>query len=100
MSGASAATWVESELDALSPAVILCLGAVSFDQMVRVLRDRGAAVPVPRPLFGHGVEVALGHPWPVLLGCYHPSQHNTFTGRLTQPMLLEVLRRAIELGSQ
>jgi len=92
--------WVEAELDALAPNTILCLGAVSFNQMVRVLKDRGAPVPVPRPAFGHGVEMPLGPGWPVVLASYHPSQHNTFTGRLTQPMLREVLSRAILLGSQ
>ncbi len=92
--------WVEAELDALEPKTILCLGAVSFSQIVRVLKDRGAPVPVPRPVFGHGIELPLGPGWPVVMASYHPSQHNTFTGRLTQPMLRAVLSRAIVLGSQ
>ena len=52
----------------------------------------GIAVPIPRPAFGHGVRVDLRAP--SLLGCYHVSQQNTFTGRLTPAMLDDVLATA------
>jgi uracil-DNA glycosylase family 4 len=75
--------------------VVVCLGGFAWEGMLRTLRDRGIRV-TPRPRFGHGVEAAVGRY--VLLGCYHPSQQNTFTGRLTPAMLDAVLARARELG--
>jgi uracil-DNA glycosylase len=65
-----------------------------------VLAEAGYAIPRPRPAFGHGVEVALQGPrGPLtLLGCYHVSQQNTFTGTLTEPMLDAVLSRATEVA--
>src|SRR5262249_38114788 len=71
--------------------VILCLGAFAWDGALRTLRALGH-VPERRPTFGHGVEADLG-PYR-LLGCYHPSQQNTFTGRLTARMLDAILKRA------
>ena len=61
-------------------------------------RGGGIAVPRPRPRFGHGAELALGPPAPVLLGTFHPSQQNTFTGKLTAPMIDAVLARARQLA--
>ncbi len=66
--------------------------------MLAALARAGLAVPVPRPRFGHGAEVALarvGGPLHVV-GSFHPSQQNTFTGRLTAAMLDEVLARVRE----
>ena len=64
---------------------IVALGGFGWDGALRALRELGAEVPRPRPRFGHGSEAQVGE-W-ALLGCYHPSQQNTFTGRLTEPML-------------
>jgi uracil-DNA glycosylase len=76
--------------------VIVCLGAFAWDGALRLLAAGGSTVPRPRPKFGHGAEATVGA-W-VLLGCYHPSQQNTFTGKLTRPMIDDVMRRAMELG--
>jgi len=81
------------ELDALTRlSVVVTLGGFAFDALWRVLLAQGEARPVPRPKFGHGVEVASARY--TILGCYHPSQQNTFTGRLTEPMLDAVFARA------
>ena len=92
--------WAERELALLERAtVILALGAFAWDAALR-LTPPAAEVPAarraPRPPFGHGREVARGSRR--LLGCYHPSQQNTFTGRLTEPMIDAVLGRARELA--
>jgi uracil-DNA glycosylase family 4 len=76
--------------------VVVALGAFGWDVGLRALQANGAAIPRPRPRFGHGAEVAVGNI--TLLGTYHPSQQNTFTGKLTPPMLEAVLRRALELA--
>src|SRR5579884_64668 len=87
-----------SELSLLaSVRVIVCLGAFAWDAGLRALAARGDAVPRPRPRFGHGAEVAIGDY--TLLGCFHPSQQNTFTGKLTEPMLDDVFRRARRLAA-
>jgi uracil-DNA glycosylase len=80
--------------------VVVCLGAFAWDAALRLrlaLGPAGAPAPRPRPRFGHGAE-APGEPWP-LLGCFHPSQQNTFTGKLTEPMIDAVLARARELAA-
>jgi uracil-DNA glycosylase family 4 len=71
---------------------IVCLGGYAWDAALRALSARGVQLPRPRPRFGHGAEMALGGY--TLLGCYHPSQQNTFTGRLTEAMLDDVFARA------
>jgi uracil-DNA glycosylase family 4 len=76
---------------------ILCLGKFAWDNALRLLRDAGQALPSPLPKFGHGAQARLEGGL-VLIGSYHPSQQNTFTGKLTEAMLDDVLaaaRRAI-----
>jgi len=77
------------ELALLQAEVLVCLGAFAWGAALRLLDVR------PKPKFGHGAEVRAGNL--TLLGCYHPSQQNTFTGVLTPPMLDAVLLRAREL---
>jgi uracil-DNA glycosylase len=72
--------------------VILALGSFAWDGTLRALRQLGVRVPSPRPKFGHGAEAEIGKY--VLLGCFHPSQQNTFTGKLTAEMMDAVLGRA------
>ena len=73
--------------------VLVALGAIGWDAALRTLEARGVAVPRrPRPAFAHGAEATLGDY--TLIGTYHPSQQNTFTGKLTLPMLQDVLGRA------
>jgi len=79
------------ELELLRPRVIVCLGAFAWEAACRLLGVR------PRPRFGHAAEFEL-EDGPVLLGCYHPSQQNTFTGKLTEPMLDAVFARARKLA--
>ena len=87
--------FLEREIDAL-PGVraIVCLGQLAYTRTLRLLQDRGAPVPRQRPKFGHGVVVNLGGEHPTVITSYHPSQQNTFTGKLTRPMLLSVFRKA------
>lgn len=72
--------------------VIVCLGAFGWDAAWRLVDPARR----PRPKFGHGVEARAGQI--TVLGCFHPSQQNTFTGKLTEPMTDDVLRRARELA--
>jgi uracil-DNA glycosylase family 4 len=84
--------FLEEELRLLRRVrVVVCLGSFAWDGFLRVLRALGQ-VPDRKPRFGHASEAAVG-PY-TLLGCYHPSQQNTFTGRLTEAMLDLVLSRA------
>ncbi len=92
------APWLDHELRLVAPSVrvLVALGSIGWDAALRAVRRAGWAVPAPKPRFGHGAEAVLGGPHRdvALLGCYHPSQQNTFTGRLTAPMLDDVLGRA------
>jgi uracil-DNA glycosylase len=83
--------YAAGELELIGPAVIVCLGAYAWDAACRLLRLR------PKPRFGHGAEHHVDGGGPVLLGTYHPSQQNTFTGKLTESMLDAVFARAAEL---
>jgi uracil-DNA glycosylase len=66
--------------------LIMCLGSFAWDAALRLRTALGHAPPKPRPRFGHNVLALEGEPLP-LLGCFHPSQQNTFTGKLTPPMM-------------
>jgi uracil-DNA glycosylase family 4 len=76
--------------------VLVCLGAFGWAATMRALALAAHTLPSPRPSFGHRAEASVG-PYSVL-GCYHPSQQNTFTGKLTKPMLDQVLARARALA--
>ncbi len=77
--------------------VVLCLGAIAWSAVLSAYRSGGIELEGPRPRFAHAAEADLGAGRPRLLGCYHPSQLNTRTGRLTAPMLAAVLARARRL---
>ena len=77
--------------------VLVALGSIGWTAALRTLDALGIDVPRPRPAFAHGAETRLG-PYR-LLGTYHPSQQNTFTGKLTPVMLEAVLRRAAEAAA-
>lgn len=91
--------YLARELELMAPTlrVAVVLGAFGWQALFTVLTEGGWEVPRPRPKFGHGAEVRVHHPdgrTLTVLGCFHVSQHNTFTGRLTPGMLEDVLRRA------
>jgi uracil-DNA glycosylase family 4 len=94
--------WLERELALLRPTLraIVVLGGFGWTALWPALRSLGVATPVPRPAFGHGVEVPLPDAGLTVLGCYHVSQQNTFTGRLTEPMLDAVFARAVALATR
>ncbi len=90
--------WLEAELAALErAAVYVCLGGFGYQAMWRHLAGTGVVLPRPRPKFGHGLEVPLDET--TLLCSYHPSQQNTFTGRLTEDMLDGVMKRAVAIAA-
>jgi uracil-DNA glycosylase len=81
--------------------VVLALGRIAFDGFLAAWKAAGWPVPSPKPRFAHGSEATLegAKGEVVLIGSYHPSQQNTFTGRLTKPMFHRVFRRARRLLS-
>jgi uracil-DNA glycosylase family 4 len=107
--------WLATEVTMVADSMrsIVCLGGFAWQALWPALRAAGFTVPRPRPAFGHGVEVPLFRadadgvpdrpgvavPPLLLLGCYHPSQQNTFTGRVTPAMLDAVLTRATSHAS-
>jgi uracil-DNA glycosylase len=98
---ANCAPWLSAELGmvAASLRVIVCLGGFAWQALWPALADIGYARPRPRPPFAHGVSVELRPKEDagrsvLLLGCYHPSQQNTFTGRVTEEMFDLIFRRA------
>jgi uracil-DNA glycosylase family 4 len=98
------APWLHREVALVSDRLraVVCLGLYGWDAALRVFREVGYDVPRPKPRFGHGAEALMVAPdgrEVVLLGSYHPSQQNTFTGKLTEPMLDAVLGRAAALAA-
>jgi uracil-DNA glycosylase len=91
------ACFIRREL-ALLPGVraIVCLGGFAYEAAVRLLREAGYTLPHPLPKFGHGVRVPV-EGGPTLVLSYHPSQQNTFTGRLTPQMLDDIFTSAREI---
>ncbi|WP_327694160.1 uracil-DNA glycosylase [Streptomyces sp. NBC_00459] len=87
--------WLVSELELLRPTLraVVVLGAFGWQATLPVLDAAGWSVPRPRPAFGHGARITVGGGLR-LFGCFHVSQRNTFTGRLTPAMLRDVLRDA------
>ena len=79
-----------------SVQVIVALGSFAWDAALRTLTALGLAIPRPRPKFGHGASAQIGRF--TLLGCFHPSQQNTFTGKLTESMLDDVFGAARRLA--
>jgi uracil-DNA glycosylase len=95
--------WLTAELRMVTPSlrVIVCLGGFAWQALWPVLNEAGYAVPRPRPAFAHGAETVLradGRADVLLLGCYHPSQQNTFTGRLTPAMADRIFGRASDFA--
>ena len=99
------APWLTAELGLVASGlrVIVCLGGFAWQAIWPLLGRCGFTLPRPRPAFGHGAEVRLRNPQAqnpqtggevLLIGCYHPSQQNTFTGRVTPAMLDDVFTRA------
>ncbi len=80
--------------------VVVCLGAFAWAAGLRLLGEAGDEIPRPRPRFGHGTELRAEPSGRTLLGTFHPSQQNTFTGVLTEAMLDAVLVRARELAGR
>ena len=100
------APWLDRELELLLPTlrVIVVLGGFGWASLWSALGRMGMSVPRPRPIFGHGVRITLhsdaaAQPL-TIVGCYHVSQQNTFTGKLTVAMLDDVFEAAARLASR
>lgn len=91
-------SWLEQEIQSfVNLRVIVALGGIGYREVLRTAPSQGWEIPKPRPVFGHGVELSLA-PGLEMIASYHPSQQNTFTGRLTELMLDSVMARARELA--
>jgi uracil-DNA glycosylase len=93
--------WLEQEIELLrNLKVVVVLGRLAFDTYLRILRKKAVIAGRSELAFGHGKQFNIGSDQPVLLCCYHPSQQNTSTGRLTAEMLLDVMKAARNALSQ
>jgi uracil-DNA glycosylase len=96
------APWLTAEwrLAGGDARVIVALGAFGWRSALDMIRAGGGQVPRPQPKFGHAATAAVqaAHGEVVLLGCYHPSQQNTFTGKLTPAMLDDIFAKAKEMA--
>jgi uracil-DNA glycosylase len=98
------APWLVAELRLVTADLraIVCLGGFAWQAIWPAMRSSGFVLPRPRPAFGHGTEVSLTSPSTpkgvLLIGCYHPSQQNTFTGRVTPAMLDAIFARARDVA--
>jgi uracil-DNA glycosylase len=95
---AACAPWLDAEwrLVGSEVRVIIALGAFAWRAVLQMIRSAGGTVATPAPQFGHGATATLpaSDGDVTLIGCYHPSQQNTFTGKLTPQMLDEIFRQA------
>jgi uracil-DNA glycosylase len=93
---ATCAPWLDAEWRLTGPDVraIVALGSFAWRAALQMIRNGGGTVPTPAPQFGHGATATLGEV--ALIGCYHPSQQNTFTGKLTAQMLEKIFAAAKE----
>jgi uracil-DNA glycosylase len=85
--------YLERELEILQPKAILALGKIAWDAYLDLLKSESKIASRASYKFGHGAEVEIAHDLPRLFGVYHPSQQNTQTGRVTEEMYAQVLRR-------
>jgi uracil-DNA glycosylase family 4 len=94
---ATCAPWLDAEwrLVGSEVRVIVALGAFAWRAALQMIRSAGRTVATPAPQFGHGATATLGDV--TLLGCYHPSQQNTFTGKLTPQMLDDIFLQAADV---
>jgi uracil-DNA glycosylase len=93
-------SYLLEELDLLPRLrVVVALGRLAFDEVLKDFAIKGVTIPRPRPRFGHGVALDFGSGVPILLASYHPSRQNTQTGVLTPGMLEEVFRSARRISA-
>ena len=90
------APWLDADLRLSAPRVVVALGGLAWSATFAALARSGATVPRPRPRFGHGAEATVGDL--TVIASFHPSQQNTFTGKLTEPMLDAVFSRAQDVA--